>query len=288
MDAKNKYLKMKRFYLLLFTLIACMSSHSQSLIKLWDMTGVFKYPESVLYSPRHNYIFVSNMNGSDILAKDENGFISTISIEGKMINYQWVEGLNAPKGMGYFKGILYVADIDELVLIDVKKAKIVHKIKAEGAKFLNDVAVSKNGVIYISDTQNKRIYCFEKGQMRILIESDLLSGLNGLWLSNNTLYAGTKSIIEINLNTMDLNKIIDVYQNGGIDGIQLIEKHCFICSNWQGDISIVKDNSIIRLVDLSNDENKSGDILYVKKGNRVIVPSLTGNNVVCYSLNNSY
>jgi len=224
------------------------------------------------------------MNGSDILAKDGNGFISTISPEGKMINYQWVEGLNAPKGMGYFKGILYVADIDELVLIDVKRAKVVRKIKAEGAKFLNDVAVSEKGVVYISDSQNKRIYCFEKGQMRILIEADLLSGLNGLWLSNDMLYAGTKRIIGIALHTMDLNKIIDVYQKGGIDGIQLIGKKSFICSNWQGDISLVKDDSIKRLLDLSNDPNKSGDILYVEKGSRVIVPSLTGNSVVCYSL----
>ena len=275
---------MKRIHLLLFTFLVCVSTQSQSLTKLWEMTDVFKYPESVLYSPRYNYIFVSNMNGSDILAKDGNGFISTISPEGKMINYQWVEGLNAPKGMGYFKGILYVADIDELVLIDVKRAKVVRKIKAEGAKFLNDVAVSEKGVVYISDSQNKRIYCFEKGQMRILIEADLLSGLNGLWLSNDMLYAGTKRIIGIALHTMDLNKIIDVYQKGGIDGIQLIGKKSFICSNWQGDISLVKDDSIKRLLDLSNDPNKSGDILYVEKGSRVIVPSLTGNSVVCYSL----
>ncbi len=58
------------------------------------------------------------------LTKDGNGFLSKISPDGKMITAEWVKGFNAPKGLGLVGGTLYVADIDELVAVDIAKGEI--------------------------------------------------------------------------------------------------------------------------------------------------------------------
>ena len=44
--------------------------------------------------------------------------------------------------MGIYKNNLYVADLSEVVVIDIKKGKITNRIPVEGATFLNDIAVS--------------------------------------------------------------------------------------------------------------------------------------------------
>ena len=43
--------------------------------KLWETTNDLKNPESVTYAPKHNVLFVSNVNGKPT-EKYQNGFIS--------------------------------------------------------------------------------------------------------------------------------------------------------------------------------------------------------------------
>src|SRR5690242_3865752 len=62
-----------------------------------------KTPESVLYDPMADVYLVSNING-DPLAKDNNGYISRVSPDGKALTVKWIAGgmngvkLDAPKG----------------------------------------------------------------------------------------------------------------------------------------------------------------------------------------------
>src|SRR6187551_3037443 len=97
--------------------------------KLWELTG-FKTPESVLPDDSGQALFVSNANGG-VLTKDGNGYLSKISPDGKMITAEWVKGLNAPKGLGLVGGTLYVADIDELVAVDIAKGEITKSYPAK-------------------------------------------------------------------------------------------------------------------------------------------------------------
>ena len=61
---------------------------------------------------------MSSINGQ-ILEKDGNGYISRLSPDGKVVSAKWVTGLNAPKGLRSAGGVLWVADIDEVVAIDI-------------------------------------------------------------------------------------------------------------------------------------------------------------------------
>ncbi|MGC2597753.1 MAG: hypothetical protein WA395_06455 [Nitrososphaeraceae archaeon] len=70
--------------------------------KLWETAAVFKNPESVIYSPKQDILFVSNIDGKPN-EKDQKGFISKVSpSNGNIIELSWITGLNAPKGMAIY------------------------------------------------------------------------------------------------------------------------------------------------------------------------------------------
>lgn len=146
--------------------------------ELWTLDGL-KQPESALFDASGGVIYVSQVVG-DMRAKDGVGQISKVSPDGKMVEADWVTGLNAPKGLGLSGGKLYVADIDELVEIDLASAKITARHPVEGAMFLNDVATDPAGRVYVSDTGTNTIWTLQGGEMKPWLKTDALKGPNGL------------------------------------------------------------------------------------------------------------
>jgi sugar lactone lactonase YvrE len=116
----------------------------------------FATPESVYYDKKHDVYLVSNINGSSH-AKDDNGFISKITPDGK-VTAKFIDGadekvtLNAPKGMTISQDVLYIADIDHLRMFDAATGAPKGEIPFPGSSLLNDVATGKAGVIYVTDT----------------------------------------------------------------------------------------------------------------------------------------
>ena len=98
-------------------------------------------PESVYLDEGSGYLYVSQINGTPT-DRDGNGRISKLGLDGSVVSADWFTGLNAPKGLRSFGGTLWVADLDEVIGIDIASAKENARIKVDGAKFLNDVAVA--------------------------------------------------------------------------------------------------------------------------------------------------
>ena len=152
---------LKSFMLPLFSVVLLHSASALPTLKLaWSLEGVLKNPESVIFDSKTQAYYVSNVNG-DGTAKDGNGFISQVDSLGKVKKANWVEGLNAPKGLALLGNTLWVSDIDELVQIDIEKAAVVKKIPFKGAKFLNDVAVTAEGIVFVSDTAGNQVYKYD-------------------------------------------------------------------------------------------------------------------------------
>ncbi len=108
-------------------------------------------PESVIYDPVTDVLFVTNIN-APVMQKDGNGFISRIKPDGTILKRSWAKGINSPTGMGLYDRTLYVADVDTLVEVSAASGSIEKRHKAKGAIFLNDVAVAEDGTVYVSDT----------------------------------------------------------------------------------------------------------------------------------------
>ena len=143
---------------------------AQKLELKWKTDTLLRVPESVLYDQSKKVLYVASIDGKPD-GKDGEGFISKVSLNGKIENLKWVTGLDAPKGLGLFGAKLYVADISRVVIIDITSGKISNKIEIEGAKFLNDITVDKKGTVYISDTGTGKIHILKNNKAELYFES---------------------------------------------------------------------------------------------------------------------
>ena len=148
--------------------------------------------ESVVQDPATGSIYVSNIAGA-IMQKDGNGFIARLRPDGTIIAREWVKGLNAPTGMALHDRTLYVADVDELVEINVASGEIVNRYPAKGAIFLNDVAVGEDGTVYASDTPMNTIWRLKDGTFEPWLANDDLNGPNGLLRAGRTSSSSPRS-----------------------------------------------------------------------------------------------
>ena len=253
--------------------------------KKWETPKTLKEPESVLFDANANVIYVSNINDPKA-GKDGNGSIGRITLDGEVMEVEWaIGGMDSPKGLGLSNGLLYVADLKKVVIVDTKTGKVVKTIEVEGAGMLNDITVDENGIIYVSDSDIKTIYQIENDMVSVWLEKDFFQKPNGLLAHQNRFYmldmdAGI--FYEIDKKTKALRKIADGLEGG--DGIAPIGED-FIISNWHGEIHYVWANGETkRLLDTKADKLNAADLIYLPESNLVIVPTFYGNTAVAYEV----
>ena len=177
---------------------------------LWEQS-TFKNPESAYFYPKTKHIYVSNVAGSPV-AKDNDGWISKLDKDGKVIAPKWIMGLHAPKGLRANGDNLYVSDIDSLVIISIKQGKILKKIKVKGAKFLNDVAIDDKGNVYVSDMFTNKVHIYRNGKVKTFLNYKQLlkSSPNGLLVDANKLLVATwgKGLNKKDFSTKEAGRII--------------------------------------------------------------------------------
>jgi len=257
------------------------------LMKLWETKTDLRVPESVLYNPSEDILYVSNINGKPT-EKNGKGFISKVSLNGEILVLKWVTGLNAPKGSGIYRGSLYVTDIDELVEIDLKTGKILSKYPAVGAGFLNDVTIDKNGNVYVSDmsSQNSVLYKLVQKKMTVWLKGPEVSQPNGLYVEKNKLILGNSgdgTLKEIDLDTQKINIIAKI--GSGIDGVQSDGKGNYFISDWSGKTSYVSSSGQVTvLMDTTDQKINSADIEYIESKKILLIPTFFDNRVVAYKV----
>ena len=263
-----------------FIAIATIAQHK--LEKVWQTDSVMKVPESVLLDTENKVIYVANIDGTDPWAKDGSGSIGRVALDGKIVNIEWVKGLNSPKGMAIHKNNLYVADVTDLVVIDIKKGEISKRIAVPYAEGLNDVTIDPKGVVYVSDSRLKRVFMVKGNNATPHLES--LKGPNGVkWIKDNLylLDAGTLYRIEYD---RKLTKLAEGME-GGTDGVEPVNDKDFIVSCWAGVIYYVNaDGTKEILLDTRTDKINSADLSYDPVTRMVYVPTFWRNSVVAYML----
>jgi len=261
------------------------SSSQSSLTEIWHTDGVLSTCESVLYNEDLDLLFVSCING---IPADKNGkgFIALLEPVGSIKKLEWVTGLNAPKGMGILDDKLYVADIDEVVVIDIKKAEISDRIKVEGASFLNDIAIGADGKIYFTDSDTGIVWIYLKGELKQWL-TEGLSRPNGLYIEEDRVLltsSGSQDLRIIDKASGEM-KIVTT-QIGHGDGVEFTgKKGHYITSSWSGEVFLIlPDYSKVSLLKTSDQEINSADIGFNMKEQVVYVPTFFDNRVVAYKL----
>ena len=276
---------MRLFTILLFLssfLLSAVSFAQPSLIKLWETDTLLKVPESVLFDADNKVLYVSNIDGTEPWGKDGKGSIGKVGLDGKIIAAEWINGLNAPKGMGLHKGKLYVADMTNIVVIDPQKGVIERTITVPDAGGLNDLSIDSDGIIWVSDSRNKKLYKIEHDKPTLYLDS--LKGPNGVLMRGTDLYILDAGGMYAVKGDKTLVRITDGME-GGTDGIENISGNDFLVSCWQGAIWYINEKGEKQLLlDTKAEKKNTADIGFDPATKIVYVPTFWKNSVVAYQL----
>jgi len=276
-------------FVLLISLTAAFAQTTKPggrMVKKWETSPGLKTPESVLYDAATGTIYVSNVDGNPS-EKDKRGFIATISTAGKILNVNWVTGIDAPKGMGILKNHLFVTNIDEVVEIEIATAKIIKRYPVKGSKFLNDIATDpKTGKVYITDSGNGTVYILLNGQVNLWQQGPVFKGANGLFLADNLIYIGTDNgILQTDTKSGVASLCVSNDKSGEVDGLYITSEGKFIFSDWNGSVFIATKNSKPELLLNTSDQKiNAADFGIIASAKMILIPTFFDNKVVCYTL----
>lgn len=282
---------------LLFSLLlgSSVSADNHKLELLWELDG-FSNPESVVYNAQLNHLYVSNVNGGPN-DKDSNGFISIVSLDGQVIQEKWITGLNAPKGLALHGRTLYVADIDELVEINIDNGALT-KYKVNDAKFLNDVTATDKGDVYVSDMVLNRIHLLNNNNFSIWLETDELENPNGLHFTEDDIIVGCWGkmtdgfatevpghLKRISLNSKNISSIGDGSSVGNLDGVEGNDEIGFYVTDWfnGGLFHITAKGEVNKLLELGQG---SADHELIIKKDLILIPMMKDNKLLAYKVHN--
>jgi len=253
-----------------------------SLVMVWETPKGLSVPESVMYDPNAQVLYVSNISGKPTL-KNEKGFISRVNLDGSIKDLFWVTGLNAPKGMGILGDTLYVTDIDRILAIDIPTGRVTKTWAVAGAKFLNDIAVDRSGRVFITDMVTQKIHLIQADQPASFLTLDY-NKPNGLFVAGDTLWVGTAAgVVKIDISSKTAAMAIE--HKGGIDGIKPLGDGRYIVSDWKGKVQIIqKGKAPVVLMDTSPKKINAADFEYIPGTHLVIVPTFFDNRIVAYQL----
>lgn len=259
----------------------------------------FENPESVFWDGEAGAFYVSNFGGRAFnpVGREEDGYVSRLSGEGKVTGAKWVTGLRSPKGMRRSGGLLYVADVGQVVVIDIAVGTIKTKIDLDpiGAQFPNDVALDQaSGDIYVSDMTRNAIYRLPDGSLtpEVWLESPNLESPNGLLVDGGNLMVagfgrdldpttfkagGPGRVLTVNLATKAITPYADLGQMAQLDGIEKLGTDFLVTDNAGGRLVRVRPDG--STTDIASGISNAAD-LGLRPGDRLAaIPDLDSNVV---------
>lgn len=157
---------------------------------LW-INDEFRYPESPVYDPVRDIIFVSNM-GAMGPNNPGHGFISKMTTDGKMIEREWVTGLLAPNGMAIRGNRLFLVDLKRLLVFDADSGEIIEEYPAPEAPFLDGLGVDETGeTAYVADWIDNKIRRLSGKEWGVWLESPLIVTPNAMVVEEDRLLIST-------------------------------------------------------------------------------------------------
>ena len=257
----------------------------------------FSSPESTIVNK--NDLYVSNV-GKELkpTQKDGDGFISKLDVNGKIKELHFIDGLDAPKGMGIVGNTLFVADINTLRGFDLSTKKEIFNVVFEGVNFLNDITVKDSNTLFIGASDTSAIYEVNIASKSYKKLMDF-TVTNGLFYEDGILYAvqlgsstqnmfdGKGKLYKIDLK--DNNKLTQLGTfEGVLDGVHKVGNKVYV-SDWGN----AKKTGIIRVYDLETKKESvletelfmgAADFWIDEKSKKIFMPQMIGGKVTIFDL----
>ena len=264
-------------------------------VLLWQTRAELQQPESVIYDAQRGILYVSNVNGPPT-EKNGEGFLSRVTLDGVIADLKWLDGLNGPKGMAILGDSLYVADIDQLVEIDIASGTVANRYVAADAVFLNDVA-GRPRWFHLRIRHDDRYHhaTQRRGNSKNGCKVRICSRPNGLTISGDDLIVGAWGIrsegfatevpghlLVVSLEDKSIRNFADGSPMGNLDGVESDGQGGYYLTDWMlgSLLHVDADGKVTQLLDLNMGSADLGVIL--DKG-IVLIPMMNDNIVSAYS-----
>lgn len=258
-------------------------------------------PDQVIWHAPSKTWFVSNLGGGISLEKDNYGWITQTDHKGNVIHPFWIgkeEGMHAPSGMTITDDYLYVCDREGVYEIEITKREVVKFYPLPDAKFINDIVMSSNGDLYISDFFGNKIYKLpaDTRKAEVWLESEKLEAPDGLYMDNDKLIVASWGVlskpgtfetsklgdlISVDLKTKKITTLIT--EVGNLEGITKAGKFYYI-TDWSAGKLLKVDTEIWEVVDFISGLKHPTDPDFAPELNVLAFPQHGTNQVLFINL----
>ena len=280
-------MRMVRLFSFIFIFLLIFSES----VSAFEVQGL-KTPESFIADPSTGNYFISNINGGVPGGKDDDGFITKLDKDGKVINLTFVDGknknitLNAPKGLDIIGNVIYVSDIDFVRGFDKETGKLLYDLdfKAFNPSSLNDLTHDSQGNLYVSDWIGNFIFKVEtrnNHKVSVVAKGNTLGGPNGL-----NIHPKTNKLINV---TWESGKVMEIDSSGSVktivedkrfktlDGIDFDNNGNMFVSSFTGG-EVYKITPDLKVDVFLKGLTPPADINIDRKNNLLLIPSFEGNS----------
>jgi sugar lactone lactonase YvrE len=261
------------------------------LTKVWETDATLLTPESVLYDPVRDILYVTSFDAQFATASEPTGYISKVTLDGEIRDHNWVTGLNAPTGMSIYDDRLYTLERAYLTEIDLDSGEIMQRYPMPDVEFPNDLSVDSQGNIYITDTRSSapadsRIYRFKDGEFQVWLNEGI-NASNGAYVYEDKLLVGNSGDGFLKAVDLDSKRITKVTSLGAgvIDGIRVDTDGNYLVSHWSGQVySISPQGQVVEILDMMEQRLNTADFELVSDRKLLVIPTFLGNRVVAYRI----
>lgn len=259
--------------------------------EVWKTPPELLTPESAVYDTRRDILYVSSFDNRYEERDGPTGYITKLSLDGRILEKEWVSGLNAPTGMAIWHDTLYVAERKDMAAIELATGEVTGRWPIPDVEFPNDLVIDSTGAVYISDTRtsnwpDSRIYRFRNGAFDVFANEGI-SRANGLWIHDGYLLVGSSGNGHLKRIRLTDGRVEPVIALGAgiIDGIRLDESGNYLVSWWEGQVFVISPTGdLVEILDDLPAGLNTADFEYLPERHLLIVPTFMGNSVVAYRL----
>ncbi len=262
-----------------------------------DVVAVLDAPENAYWHAPSQTWFVSSLGGGLSLEKDGNGWVSRFDADGRLRSSRWLEGFDAPTGMAAHGDVLYVADRGRVHVVEIATARRQRVIDLPGAEFVNDVAATPDGQVYVSDTATNRIYRLTPDGAEIWLESVKLQSPNGLWVKGGELIVASwgpmtdiatfatehpGTLLRVDLATKTISPVGEGRPIANFDGVVVVGDD-YYATDWTGGrlLRIAGDGTVTVIL---SGFYQLADLGYAPEYRRIGLPVMKDNRFVLLTL----
>lgn len=244
-------------------------------------------PESAISHP-DGRVFITEIGG---FGKNGDGKVTQLNKDGS--TQTLIDGLDDPKGIDLFNNQLYIADINQVIRVDLQGKKTVIAKASDfpsTAIFLNDIEIDGQGNVYVSDSGDDN----GKGSAIYKITSDgkvteIIGEKAGIKRPNGLLMDGPNKLLVADFGTGDLfqlslaDKVKITHLNsgfGGADGLVRDSDGLLYISDWaNGKVwQLTEPKATPQLI--TDDHQSAADISLSVDGKAILMPDMKAGQLV--------